>query len=123
MKRRILIIPIFFILLMVFTEIMVFTDCSKVVRERTTKVYAKVINKNFIAGTNRVICVGKTFAPVIIPPQYNIHLQYGEIKKVVNDANIYKNVEIGDEITMILVQGYSQNDELIKEKLEFIKEE
>ena len=117
MKRKLLIIGMLFVL------VIAFTGCSKVIKEKTTKVTANVVNKQYVAGATTIVMSGKTMIPITRPPRYEIHLKYKELEEIIDNFDIYNNTEIGDEITMFLVQGYSENDELISEKLEFIEKE
>ena len=79
-------------------------------RYETIRDVAKVVDKN---STNTIaVQIATRMYPPFFIFQYNVYILYNGEEHCFDDANLYKEVEAGDNVYVLIHNGYNKNGEL-----------
>ncbi|MDK0636904.1 hypothetical protein P5F55_13940 [Clostridium perfringens] len=100
------------ILFIVFLFVLfILTGCGTI--KESQQVSCKIISKEYTAPSSytTMMSTGKALFPVThtIPAKYELTVEYGEYRKVVDSEQLFQSLEIGDSMNMILIKEYSKD--------------
>ena len=112
MKRYMILTTALIIICMVLTGCNRTTDVDNE-QKVTATVTAKDHSKEHVNRVYQVVD-GKTFTIIeTVPAKYRVTVNYKGIEHTFDNKDMYENVDVGDSITVILVNGYNKDHELI----------
>lgn len=92
-------------------------SCSKVAYIERQKVDVEVIKKEYHAAFTSLVNTGKSVIPISRPERNYIYVKYKDIEECVDNKQIYDACEIGSVFSMVLLNKYDENNEIIKQEL------
>ena len=92
-------------------------SCSKVTYIERQNVDVEVVKKEYHAAFTSVVNTGKNVIPISHPERNYIYVKYKDIEECVDNKQIYDACEIGSVFSMVLLNKYDENNEIIKQEL------
>lgn len=92
-------------------------SCNKVAYIERQKVDVEVVKKEYHAAFTSVVNTGKSLVPIRHPERNYIYVKYKDIEECVDNKQIYDACEIGSVFSMVLLNKYDENNEIIKQQL------
>ena len=89
----------------------------KEVKRESENVVGVVVNTNYTPARIIPMRSGKVTTYIRYPAHYDVFVEYNGIKETFNDSFLYNNYKIGDNINLILITIYYDNNE-VRYKLE-----
>lgn len=104
------------ICLMLMLTIML-CSCNKVAYVERQNVDVEVIKKEYHAAFTSLVNTGKSVIPIRHPERNYVYVRYKDIEECVDNKRIYDACEIGSVFSMVLLNKYDGNNEIIKQEL------
>ena len=107
------------ICLLLLVVALLLSGCAipKEVKRESENVIGVVVSTNYTPARIIPINCGKVITFMSQPASYRVVVEYNGIQKVFDDSSLYNNYKTGDNINLILITIYYNNDE-VRYKLE-----
>ena len=84
----------------------------KEIKRETEKVVGTVVDTNFTPSRIIPMHCGKITTFIRQPARYSVYVEYNGIKEIFNDSFLYDNYKAGDNIDLVLITIYYDNDDI-----------
>ena len=107
------------ICLLLLVVVLLLSGCviSKEVKRESENVVGVVVDTNFTPSRIIPMHCGKVTTFIHQPARYSVYVEYNGMKETFNDSFLYDNYKAGDNIDLVLITIYYDNDE-VRYKLE-----
>ena len=102
------------ICLLLLIVVLLLSGCAfpKEVKRETENVVGVVVDTNFTPSRIIPMHCGKITTFIRQPARYSVYVEYNGIEETFNDSFLYDNYKAGDNIDLVLITIYYDNDDI-----------